>query len=53
MDAEPTTFVLLALLFACALSVVGLTAIWTALGRGPWFLRFAVLAGLIAPALPI
>ncbi|MHC4404428.1 MAG: hypothetical protein ACYTG0_32645 [Planctomycetota bacterium] len=45
--------IFLAALALLAHSVVGLVAIWVGLGRGHWFLRVAVLGGVLALGLAI
>lgn len=45
--------ILLALIAACAASLYGLLALWVGRGRGPWFVRAAVLAGAIGMMIPV
>ncbi len=45
--ATPQTLVLLGILAFLACNVTGLVAIWGALGRPHWFLRIAVVGGLL------
>ncbi len=46
--ATPETLVLLGILAFLACNVTGLVAIWGALGRPHWFLRIAVVGGLLS-----
>jgi hypothetical protein len=45
--------ILLALVAACAASIYGLLALWVGRGRGPWFVRAAVLAAAIGTLIPV
>ncbi len=45
--------IVLGILIVTSSSLVGLVAVWAALGRGHWFFRIAVLGGLLLLALPI
>ena len=45
--------ILLALIAACAASLYGLLALWVGRGRGPWFVRAAVLAAAIGMLIPV
>jgi len=53
LQLSHTDWVLLGLLIAATYGMVGLVAIWAALARRHWFLRFAVVAGVLALAVPI
>ena len=43
----------LAALAASAATLYGLLALWAALGRGPWFVRAAIVAGAIGMLIPV
>ncbi|HVW35823.1 MAG TPA: hypothetical protein VHB99_00920, partial [Pirellulales bacterium] len=45
--------ILLALIASCAGSLYGLLALWVGRGRGPWFVRAAVLAATIGMMIPV
>lgn len=45
--------ILLALIAACVASLYGLLALWVGRGRGPWFVRAAVLAAAIGTLIPV
>ncbi|HUY87961.1 MAG TPA: hypothetical protein VMV10_04420 [Pirellulales bacterium] len=47
------TAILLALIAASAATLYGLLALWAALGRGPWFVRAAVVAAAIGMLIPV
>lgn len=45
--------ILLALIASCAASLYGLLALWVGRGRGPWFVRAAMLAVAISMLIPV